>query len=122
MPVNRLTISSLVAELAHRSGLDEDQVKAVLRAQSAAIYTHVAQGVQVPIPGLGIVERVEKPGRDMVVTAGPDRGKGIHLGGMQILRVAINWVAAGVTCKGEPPPADVLAINPFTKMRPRSPD
>ncbi len=118
--MNRLTVAELVTAIAARSALKEQQVRAVLRAQAAVVYEHVAKDKQVPLPGLGVVEREEKPGFDRVVPDGPDRGRIIHQGGMKKLRIAISWVAAGVILNGQTPPADVLKLNPFVRFRPKA--
>ena len=120
--MSRLSIAALVSALAEKSSLTKEQVRSLLQAQAAVTYKHAAKGEKVPIPGIGVIETCKRPGRDMLVQAGPDRGKIIHLAGMQTLRIVVNEAAADVILKGGTPPPDVLKLNPFAGVRRRRAD
>jgi nucleoid DNA-binding protein len=73
----RLTPREVIARLAERTGLSEEQVKGLLEAQAELAFQHVSDGF--PFPGLGVLEVNHHPERTMVMRFGPKKGEEVHM-------------------------------------------
>lgn len=91
MLYKRLTPIEVAEQLATKTGLSVEQVKAVLRAQAEFAIERADEGV--PIPGIGVFLKVKKPARNMTLTFGPDKGKDLVIPAKQQLKFRISAIA-----------------------------
>jgi hypothetical protein len=101
MAEKRFTAVDVAEHLAGKSGLTIDQVKALLTAQAELAYANVTRGF--PIPGLGVLTKVEAPERKMVMRFGPRMGKEVVLPAKRKLTFRISGVAKAMIL-GPPQP------------------
>jgi nucleoid DNA-binding protein len=87
----RFTPQSLLAQLAQRSGVSAEQVKAVLQAQAELAYEHAQDGF--PIPGLGVFATVEEPERRMTLQFGRRKGETVVIPAKPKLTFRVTGIA-----------------------------
>jgi hypothetical protein len=101
MAAKRLTSADVVELLAARSGLTVEQVKALLQAQAELSYSNAVPGY--PIPGIGVLAKVERPERRIIMRFGPKQGQEVTMPASRRLTFQLSRLAILMT-RGSPNP------------------
>jgi nucleoid DNA-binding protein len=95
----RFTPQHLLAQLADRTGVPAEQVKAVLQAQAELAYEHAPDGF--PIPGLGVFVIGEEPERRMTLQFGRRKGETVVIPAKPKLTFRVTRIAKDVVLRHE---------------------
>ena len=104
--MRNLSLTAFAELVAAKSGLPLEQVRAVFQAQASVAHEQVASGTAVPIEGLGVFERLELPGRSMVMMFGPNKGRTISTPPSHKLKFVISTAAKAAILGPVPPPPE----------------
>jgi nucleoid DNA-binding protein len=111
--MDRLPVADMIAAIAERSGVREADVRSVLRSQAAVAYEHAHAGKAVAIPGIGVLEAAQRPGRKMVMAVGMRKGESITVPPYRRLIFLFGLAAKHAILGGEAPTTDVLEMDAF---------
>ena len=110
--MSHIPIGALVTLIVEQSGVPEPQARAVLAALAAVTFVRVADGDSVPVPGLGVVQRVERPAREMVMQFGPKKGQRIAIPQSRKLKFRFGTAAMdAILAPGKLPIPDVMTLD-----------
>ncbi len=104
----RLTTWDATVLLANKAGITTDQAKAVLQAQAELAYQHAESGY--PIAGIGILSKIDRPERKMVMRFGPKKGEEVTIPSRKKLKFLIARAAKDVVLGHLPQAPDVSQV------------
>ena len=105
-----LSASEVAGRLAQKTGLTDEQVRALLQAQAELAYESAREGFQ--IPGLGVLIAVERS-REIIANFGPDAGKRTTLPAKTVLRFHVAEAARAAVSGEQPASANVFSLELF---------
>lgn len=105
----RLTTWDVALQLAERAGITPEQVKAILQAQAELAYENVDAGY--PIAGIGILAKLERPARKMVMRFGPRQGQEVTIPAKRVLKFHISKIAKDTVFRTGAIPPDVSTVD-----------
>ena len=104
VPISR---DEAVQYLAEKSGLTVQQVKALLQAQAELVYSHADVGF--PIPGIGVMKKMEAPSRKLRMPFGPKAGQEITIRARKKLNFRLSRLAHSILIAQPRPLPDLFS-------------
>jgi len=100
-----LTTWDVTVMLAKKAGISTEQAKAVLQAQAELAYENVDRGF--PIPGIGLLCKIETAPRKLLMRFGPDAGQEKLIPGKKVVKFRVAKCAMDIILGHRPDVPDV---------------